>query len=146
MGHARICEKQTRGVNKSPKKHTTPIPTGEPEYAKNALKVWTNHRKTLVHQCHAARQNVRKTHQMGEQNAEKNISTQVLWGEPEYAKNALEDRTNLPKTLVHKYHEARKNMRKPHERGEQITEKQWYTISQNMRKTHSNDEQIAEKR
>ena len=54
MRHARICEKHTIGVHKSPENDSIPIPGGKPEYAQNAAEGCTNHRQTMIHQNHEA--------------------------------------------------------------------------------------------
>ena len=65
MGHAKLYEKHTRGVHKSHENNNTPIPEGTTEYAPNTAYGYTNHRKTMVHQYHEARQNMRKTQLRG---------------------------------------------------------------------------------
>ena len=85
MGHARICEKRTGGVNKSPKNGTAPILGGTRGYGK------THQRGEQFNEKHWYTNTVRharicEKRTRGVKKSPKNISTPIPGGTPGYGK------------------------------------------------------------
>ena len=102
-GSTRIYEKQTRGVDKSPKNNSTPVPWSTPEYAKKRSRGVHKLRRNISIPITGGTNRIYDKQTRGVDQWTKNNSTPVPWSTPEYAKNAPEGCTNYAEILVFQF-------------------------------------------